>query len=231
MSILWRLLTHRAGNQELPDDLGPDPEPDEPDTPEPSVYLTDEDFARAAEALNIDEAIVRAVAYIESAGRGFLPAPDGRPSILYEAHIFHRETAGRHATARDTRGRALSVPRWDRTLYGAAGAWQHDGRLAPAANLNWVAAHRACSWGIFQILGQNHALVGFARIHDMVTAARHSAGSHLDMFVQLVLANRLDQPLRDRNFREFARRYNGPGFAANRYDIRLEEAWRRFANV
>ena len=169
------------------------------------------------------------MAHIESAGRGFLP--DGRPSILYEAHIFHRETSGRHAGFVDTRGRALSVPRWDRSLYGPAGAWQHDGRLAPAASFNWVAAHRACSWGLFQILGQNHAAVGWPRIADFVQAMTEGAGPHLDAFVGFVRANRLEQPLRERNWREFARRYNGPGFAQNRYDTRLAEAYARFARA
>lgn len=234
MSLLWRLLTHRAGNQELPDDVGPDPEPDEPEAPENqhrafSTYLTDEDFKRAATNLNVEEAVIRAVAEIESAGRGFLP--DGRPSILYEAHIFDRETSGRHRRVRDARGRALSVPNWDRSLYGPAGAWQHDGRLSPAAGLNLQAAHRACSWGLFQILGQNHASVGFPNVMDFVQAMVKGAGPHLDAFVSFVRANNLDGALRNKDWRTFARRYNGPAFERNRYDTRLAEAYRRFANA
>ena len=63
-----------------------------------STTLTDADFARAAKALNVEVAAIRAVAEVEAAGAGFLP--DGRPAILYEAHIFHAETKGKHAAPR-----------------------------------------------------------------------------------------------------------------------------------
>ncbi len=238
MSLLWRLLTRRAGDAELPADVGPDPEPDvETEAEEeaapplaPVLHLTDADFERAAAALNCEVAAVRAVAEIEAAGRGFL-APDGpfggRPQILYEAHIFHRQTNGRHAAARDRRGVRLSVPTWDRTLYGRAGAAQHE-RLADAAALDWEAAHRACSWGLFQILGTNHAAVGHPTIAGFVEAMEAGAGPHLDAFVAFVQTNRLDGPLRRRYWRAFARGYNGPGFAQNRYDQKLAAAYARW---
>jgi hypothetical protein len=229
VSLLWRLLTRRAGYQELPVDIGEE-EDDEPELPpQPSLHLTDEDFTRAAAALSVSEAVVRAVAYVEAAGRGFLP--DGRPQVLYEAHVFHRETGGIHGAARDSRGRPLSVPRWDRSLYGAAGVWQHDGRLAPAAQLDWAAAHRATSFGLFQVMGFNHASVGHETIQSFVEAAFRGAGDHLDMFVKFVQANRLELMLRNRRWADFARRYNGPGYRQNNYDRRLAEAYRRFSHA
>lgn len=237
MSLLWRLLTRRAGDAELPANLGPDPEPDiETEAeeaalppPEPVLVLTDADFIRAAERLRVEVATVRAVAEVEAAGRGFLP--DGRPQILYEAHIFHRQTGGRHGAARDHRGVRLSVPSWDRTLYGRAGAHQHDVRLASAAILDWAAAHRACSWGLFQILGTNHAAVGHPTIDEFVVAMMSGAGPHLDAFVGFVQANRLDGALRVRDWRNFARGYNGPGFAANAYDTKLAAAYAKWSRA
>jgi hypothetical protein len=239
MSLLWRLLTRRprgaeGGDAELPADLGPDPEPDiETEAEEealpplaPVLHLTDADFSRAAAALDVEVAAVRAVAEVEAAGCGFLP--DGRPQILYEAHIFDRQTSGRHRQARDSNGVRLSVPNWDRTLYGRAGAHQHDVRLAGAARLDWDAAHRACSWGLFQILGTNHAAVGHPTIRGFVEAMHSGAGPHLDAFVGFVRATRLDGHLRTRNWQAFARGYNGPGFAANRYDQKLAAAYRRW---
>ena len=62
-----------------------------------STTLTAADFARAAKNLNVEIAAIRAVAEVEAAGAGFLP--DGRPAILYEAHVFHKETGGKHAGA------------------------------------------------------------------------------------------------------------------------------------
>lgn len=233
MSLLRRLLGHRPYSPDLPDDLGPDPDPDD-DTeelalaepsPGPVLHLTDEDFMRAAALLDCDVAAVRAVAEVEAAGRGFLA--DGRPQILYEAHIFHRQTSGRHAGARDRRGVALSVPGWDRTLYGRAGAAQHE-RLEDAAALDWDAAHRSASWGLFQILGSNHGAVGHPTIKGFVEAMNSGAGAHLDAFVGFVKTNRLDGALRRHDWAAFARGYNGPGYKANAYDTKLAAAHRRW---
>jgi hypothetical protein len=224
MSLLWRLLTRRAGEAELPADLGDDPEPDDTEIAEDAMplggalHLTDADFARAAQALNVEVAAVRAVAEVEAAGRGFLP--DGRPQILYEAHIFDRQTQGRHRQARDSAGVRLSVPNWDRTLYGRAGAPQHDVRLAGAARLDWAAAHRACSWGLFQILGTNHAAVGHPLIEGFVAAMHAGAGPHLDAFVGFVQTNRLDGHLRTRQLASLRPQLQWAGF--RRQQIRPE---------
>ena len=89
-----------------------------------STALTNTDFARAATELNVEEAAIRAVAEVEAAGAGFLP--DGRPAVLYEAHIFHKYSKGAHAHANDHHEIELSSPKWNRSLYGATGAAQHN---------------------------------------------------------------------------------------------------------
>lgn len=190
--------------------------------------LSDEDFARAAAALGVDVATVRAVTEVEASGQGFLP--DGRPQVLFEAHIFHRETAGRHAAAKDRSGVALSSQAWDRALYGAAGAAQHD-RIEDAAALDWDAAHKAASWGAFQILGQNHVAAGHPTVRSFVEAMHAGAGAHLDAFVAFVKANRLDGALQRREWAAFARGYNGPAFAQNQYDTKLAAAYRRWSSA
>lgn len=193
---------------------------------EPAMFhLSDADFMRAAALLQSDVAAVRAVAEVEARGEGFLP--DGRPQILYEAHIFHRLTGGEHRSVQDRRGVALSAARWDRSLYGRAGAAQHE-RLEDAAIHDWEAAHKACSWGMFQVLGKNHGMVGHAKIQGFVEAMHAGAGAHLDAFVAFVEARRLDTALRHHDWKAFARGYNGPGFAANNYDIRLRDAWQKW---
>lgn len=230
MKFLRQLLWDRAGHEELPPYVPDDPDdPDEPDeiNPLPLLHLTAADFAAAADLLQVNVATIRAVAEIESAGAGFLA--DGRPSILYEAHIFGRLTQHRHNNARDTRGVALSARSWNRTLYGRAGVHQHDVRLSGAAALDWEAAHQACSWGLFQILGTNHRIVGHPRIRDFVQAMNQGARPHLDAFVQFIRANKLDGALRRRDWAGFARGYNGPAFAQNSYDRKLAAAYTRWA--
>lgn len=241
MSLLWRELTHRAGAEDLPNDIGPDPEPEaDPENaenaemdaiealaPSAKLHLDEADFKAAADLLGVEVAAVRAVAEIEAAGRGFLP--DLRPQVLFEAHVFQRETKSRFASAKDSRGKALSSPRWDKSLYGAAGAWQWDGRLDPAAKLDWGAAHRSASFGMFQIMGFNHTAVGHPTIEGFVQAAHSGAPAHLDMLVKFVRSKKLDGALRNRNWQAFARGYNGAGFRANQYDTKLANAYRKWS--
>ena len=190
-----------------------------------SATLTDADFARAAKELNVEEAAVRAVAEVEAAGKGFLP--DGRPAILYEAHIFHKHTKGGHTAAKDRRGVLLSTGKWDRSLYGAHGAHQHE-RLEDAAKLDATAANKACSWGAFQILGENYEAAGCRTIDEFVDKMHKGAAEHLDAFVAFIKANELDKALRARNWAAFARGYNGPSYAVNKYDTKMASAYARW---
>jgi hypothetical protein len=188
--------------------------------------LTDADFARAAKTLNVEVAAIRAVAEVEAAGAGFLS--DGRPAILYEAHIFHKHSKGAHANAKDRRGVALSSPSWNKSLYGATGAAQHA-RYEDARKFNADAANKACSWGTFQILGENHKDCGFDTSQEFVDAMwTGGAAAHLDAFVKFIQANKLDTALRNKQWATFARGYNGPGYAQNAYDTKMANAYARW---
>lgn len=172
------------------------------------------DIGRAARALRCEPEAVLAVLRVETAGRGGLLA-DGRPRILFEAHLFSRFTGGRY----DGVHPRLSAPAWDRRLYaGGAGEWT---RLEAAAALDRPAALRACSWGLFQILGDNHRLCGFDQVEDFVDHMQDGEGAQLDIFVAFILRRRLDDELREQRWADFARLYNGPGYAANQYDAKL----------
>lgn len=172
----------------------------------------------AATALGCDQATVRAVIDVESRG-GF--DEYGRPKILFERHYFHRLTGGRFSPAHP----GVSAPRWGG--YGAQSA-QYD-RLARAILLDRPAALRSASWGMFQIMGDNYEIAGFDSIEGFVDAMTQSEGRHLEAFVAFVRSRRLDDALVRRDWQAFARGYNGPAFAANRYDEKLARAYARHA--
>jgi|SRR5712664_401832 len=186
--------------------------------------LTNEDFVRAAKTLNVEVAAIRAVAEVE-ARSGFLP--DGRPTILYEAHVFHAETKGAHVHARDRRGVKLSSSKWDNALYGSEAGQHH--RYEDARQLDADAANKACSWGTFQILGQNYKVCGFGSSQEFVDAMwTGGARAHLDVFVKFIQANKLDMALRKKDWKAFARGYNGPAYAKNAYDQKMANAYARW---
>ncbi len=185
----------------------------------PATPLGSADVARAAARLSCDPATLRAVCHVETDGSGFLP--DDRPRILFEARVFHRLTDGRWDDVHPN----ISAPIWDRTLYGAPGAHQYD-RLAEASALDEDAAFQSASWGLFQIIGENHTRCGFSTVQRFVAAMASGEAAHLDAFVSLVGADQaMVHALQVRDWTTFARLYNGPEYAENAYDRRLAAAF------
>ena len=186
-----------------------------------AATLNEQDFKRAADRLGCEVAAIKAVAEVESGGKtGFLP--DKRPKILFESRWFHKLTGGRF----DASHPDISTPTWVRNYKG--GAAEYD-RLGAAIVLDRPAALKSASWGMFQILGVNHAVAGFDNVDAFVKASLESEGMQLDAFVGFVISNKLDDELRDKRWADFARVYNGPGFAENKYDKKMADAYARHA--
>jgi hypothetical protein len=186
--------------------------------------LHPDDIAAVAARYGMEPAVIAAVVTVETGGAGgFLT--DGRPRILYEAHIFGRLTDHRY----DKGHPRLSRMTWDRSLY-LGGAAEY-GRLEAAMKLDRNAALKAASWGLFQILGGNHAHAGHRTVEAFITAMTESERAHLDAWCAFIEDRRMVQHLAERDWSAFARAYNGPGHALNRYAEKLEAAYREAAGV
>lgn len=179
--------------------------------------LEESDIQEIAAWLSCEIAAVKAVCQVEAAGHGFLP--DGRPKILFEAHVFGRLTDHQY----DDDHPNISAPHWDRSLYGAAGAHQYD-RLAEAAALDEDAALQSASWGMFQIMGMNHKMCGYDNVQAFVTDMLDSERNHLIAFARFCVKSGAAQRLVDKDWAGFARIYNGPG-QVELYADRLADAY------
>jgi hypothetical protein len=184
-----------------------------------SKSLSETDYTEAARKLGSEVAVVKAVAEVESGGDGFFD--DGRPKILFEAHQFSRLTS--HAY--DKSHPDLSSPTWDRSLY-KGGKAEYE-RLEAAIALDAEAALKSASWGKFQIMGFNHEACGFAGVTDYVSAMYISEGQQLMAFLSYCQANDLSRHLANRQWADFARKYNGPKYKENKYDEKLQRAYEK----
>lgn len=183
--------------------------------------LNDATFAKAAQALGCEVASIRAVAEVESLGNGFLPSK--RPKILFEAHIFSRETKRKY----DKSNPEISSPTWNRSLY-KGGEKEYD-RLKEAIALDRDAAIRSASWGRFQIMGFNHKKAGHALLDSFIKAMFASESKQLDAFVSFLKSEKLDVPLKAKDWSAFAKGYNGSGYAQNQYDVKMKIAYEKYA--
>jgi len=186
------------------------------------MALTRDDFLDDAEQLGCDVAAVMAVAAVESQGGGF--NPDGTPKTLFEGHWFHRLTKGIYTAEYPT----ISYPKWTRQFYGKT--WQQEqDRLNLARSLDDTAACQAASWGMFQIMGLNHAVVGFPTVQEFVDAMCTDENSQLQAFTNYVIRNGLADELQRQDWDKFAYRYNGPEYQKNNYAQKLAAAYAKNA--
>lgn len=169
-------------------------------------------FEAALAALGVGRAELVAVLKVESRSCGFLPSR--RPKILFERHRFHRLTGGRFSAAHPDVSNPLPG--------GYAGDEREYPRLEKAARLDRGAALKSASWGAGQVMGENCILVGYGDVEDMVQAMQASEDEQLRAVVGYVRACGLDAALRRRDWAAFARGYNGPAYAKNKYDLLLQ---------
>ncbi|MES1157115.1 MAG: N-acetylmuramidase family protein [Alphaproteobacteria bacterium] len=176
------------------------------------------DFQKVAQDFSCEWEAVGAVAKVESSGSGF--AADGRMIILYEPHIFSRLTNHQYDSSHPT----ISYPTWGTRPYPKTQDERWN-QLKEAYALNAEAALSAASYGKFQILGQNHTACGFGTASAFVADMAKSEARQLAAFEAFVRTNHLDQHLRDKNWASFAAGYNGPGYAQNQYDQKIQNAY------
>lgn len=205
---------------------------------DPKHFLRLVDLQAGAKRLGIELAAMLAVNEVESAGLGFLV--NGKPKVLFERHVMYQrlamprhdgddaEALQRHAAELAATYSTLVNPKPGGYVGGTA---EHQ-RLANARLLDAVCAQESASWGAFQIMGYHWQRLGYASIDDFVARMSTTEAEHLEAFIRFIEADpALYKALKARKWAEFAKRYNGPAYARNLYDVKLERAYERHAEA
>lgn len=183
-------------------------------TPAEERRLTQKNYIAVARLLKCEVAAIQAVASVESSGDGFLD--DGRPKILFERHKFHKFTNGQFDSYWDVSSKKPG---------GYHGGAEEYERLAVAMGLDREAALKATSWGKFQIMGFNHSWCGHSTVELFAQAMALNEWEQLKAFGRFIESAGLKKHLQARNWAKFARGYNGPAYARNRYDAKMATAY------
>lgn len=191
------------------------------------LKLTEQDFERCAGTLDVEVATVKAVQEVETGGRGGFFTKE-QPAILFEGHIFWNELKKRGENPEDyVKGNEdIVYPKWTKIHY-KGGIGEYD-RLQRAMLINAEAALCSASWGLFQIMGFNHKVCGCSTVQEFVEKMQQNEGGQLDLFTAFIQGNELDGYLRSKDWVGFAKRYNGPAYAENKYDEKLEKAYLKY---
>lgn len=186
---------------------------------------SDSPYSALAGILGITERLIKTIAKVESNGNGFLS--DGRPKILFERHVFYRLLK---AKGIDADSLVLSQPDIVNTATGGyqGGSSEYD-RLQRASVIDDDTASMACSWGAFQIMGEHWASLGYPSVVDFVEA-QNSVEGQLHCFGMFIKNSpSIVAALQQQDWAKVARLYNGPAYAKNSYDTKLESTYNSMA--
>jgi uncharacterized protein YraI len=166
--------------------------------------------------LQLDPAVAVAILGVESSGRAF---ERGRMVIRFENHIFlhywgraNRELFDRHFTGSphgsEHRWRRDPNGEWLPCHTGQEREWQ---LFDFARTLDERAALYAISMGAAQIMGFNHAAIGYGTPRAMFDAFQRDVRHQLAALFRFIEVNNLQEAVRRADFVAFARSYNGHG--------------------
>jgi N-acetylmuramidase len=193
-------------------------------------------FQRMSKFAGLSPASALAVWMVES---GVLKFVRARPVLRFENHKFFNTWGNQHESLfdshfqfggrKDIQGRA-----WEQHRYrnSPAGEWQRFHGDQSAEYMVFALASRlagteaAClssSFGGPQIMGFNHALIGYRSASEMFRAFGRSERWQVCGFFDFCHAGKLIGTLAQQNWHGFATVYNGPG-NADAYAAKIAEA-------
>ncbi len=189
---------------------------------------TIEEIEAVALEYDLDAAALLAVAEVESGGKAFaFVAGRKEPLIRFEGHYFDRLIS--HSKRQKARRSGLAA--------SGAGVVKNP-RSQPerwvlfdkAAQLDRKAAIQSVSWGIGQVMGSHWKNLGYTSPDDLMREARQSVRGQVRLMVRFIQHTGLTAHLQAQDWTGFARRYNGPGYRKNNYDLRMAAAYARHRN-
>lgn len=201
-------------------------------------HLRGAQLEAVAERLGLPLATVLAINEVESQGEGFLA--NGKPKILFERHIMHRQLGKPRGPdddpavlkhhADELASQQPSIV--NRAPGGYAGGAAEHTRLAMASLIDETAALESASWGAFQIMGYHWQRLGYDSVQAFTAAMAKSEAEQFEAFARFIETDpNLLKALKARKWADFAKDYNGPDYKRNLYDAKLAEAYDRHSAV
>lgn len=185
------------------------------------LHLTESDFRLVAEELDVEIAAIKAVVEIEAgkAMKGFW-AP-GIPVINFDRSMYNKY-----------RSKALSKDgaKDEKVPEGLTGyAKKEWTELINARKTNAQGANMGTFWGMFQIGGFNYKLCGCENVDEFVKRMAYSELEQLQLFALFITNTGMVESLRKKDWRNFARKYNGPSYAKRGYHTKMANAYKKYS--
>lgn len=187
--------------------------------------LTERDYVEVAHELGVEPAAIKAIVDIEAgkSHQGFWK--EGQPIINFDLGVFRKMAARNNVNlGKYARSHSVVFARPDARKYGSQQAAQ-QARLDAALTIDSLSAIQGTFWGMFQLGGFNWKKCGAASPGEFMRLMKRSERDQLELFAEFVVNSGLLPALRRKDWRSFAKGYNGPSYAAKGYHTRLASAY------
>ena len=195
--------------------------------------LTDEEIHEIAKQFGLKYAHVKAIFTVEAGGKsGFLAEDPKIPVTLEEGHIFYKylKQKGKDVEQIAKQYPTICYPKWTKAHY-KRGLEEYN-RYLLAKSVNEECAMLATSWGMGQLMGFNYKAAGYSTVKAFVEAMYISEKNQLLAMCSFIAANKgMYDALVTENWAKFAKLYNGPEYAVNKYDEKLKKAFEKYKNL
>ena len=197
-----------------------------------SKLLKDSDYVAAAKRLKVSELAIRVFGAVEGRGVGFLK--NGKAKILFERHRMYFYLT-------EFKGKAfanLQVKSCPSIVNTATGGYKGNEaeytRLRLAQNIHAESALMSCSWGQFQIMGENWKELGYASIFEFVEQMQTSESLQLEAFIRFIEWKTgtvngkkvaLLEALQAEDWTAVFSLYNGPNYKKLGYQAKFQKEW------
>ncbi|WP_233866962.1 N-acetylmuramidase family protein [Paraburkholderia adhaesiva] len=186
--------------------------------PRPETFSEDQ-YKYMATQLGVEIAAIKAIVQQESQGHPFME--NGLPTILYERTYFYRLAVLKLRATKKTGAEKNPYPAYPDLCfkthadgeYGGDGLHQYE-KLARAAKLDLDLAIQSCSWGGFQIMGDNYDKCGCNSSIEFADRFLSGTDGQMNIFI-LFMKNVKPQAvegLKKHEWEKVATYYNGGGW-------------------
>ncbi len=185
-----------------------------------SKFLKPDDYKKAALRLAVPELNIRAFGATESRGVGFLK--NGKAKILFERHKMYAYLV--KFKGKDFANKQMKLlPNLVNTSTGGyKGNEAEYIRLSLAKNIHEDSALMACSWGQFQIMGENWQDLGYSSIQAFVDQMQTNESLQLEAFIRFIETKTgLLPALQKEDWDTVFRLYNGPNYKKLGYEAKF----------
>lgn len=189
-------------------------------------YLRTKDIETEAKKFGFPISMIKAFRDVEARGEGFLA--DGRTIILFERHKFYGYMVAKYGETKALALKKRAPDVCNDQRGGYLGYESEYKRFAKALAIDEESAQMSTSFGLFQIMGFNYKTAGYTNVRSFVREMAESEKQHLKAVLNFIRNHKsLSSAIMSRNYEKIAELYNGSGYAANKYDIKLRDADRR----